>query len=187
MPNVADDVSHPPPDSFPEFYFDLLWNLAASARIMRLKLPGFITAASNPELATLLGDCLAMTSRHGDALEAIVSRLDRPARLHAAELESLLGTAAREFGDWPPGQLRDLALTAVLRGAVYMVIPACELAISLAARLGYDHHVATLTRLREDTAATDSRLQLAIQTQVAAARVAPATSTATKSDLLSAP
>ncbi len=171
MSPLADDLHHSPPDSFPELYYDLLWNLAASTRIMRLKLPGFITGASSPDLVTLFGDCLALTSHHEAALDAIVSRLDRPAHLHAAELESLLGTGAREFGAWPLGDVRDLALTSTMRAAVYMATPACELAISLAARLGYDHHLPTLTRLREDIAATDSRLQLAIQTQVAAPRV----------------
>jgi hypothetical protein len=187
MSSTADGLRQPPPDSFPEFYFDLVWNLAASARIMRLKLPAFIAAASSPGLVTLLGDCLALTGHDNAALEAIVSRLDRPARLHAAELESLLGTAGREFGDWPPGQVRDLGLTGVLRAAVYMVIPTCDLAISLAARLGYDHHVATLTRLREHIAATDSRLQLAIQTQIAAPEVARPRSETAESDLASSP
>ena len=183
MSAAADDLRDPPPDAFPEFYFDLVWSLAASARIMSVKLPSFVSAASSPELVTLLDDCLALTNHHNDALEGIVARLDRPARVHAAELESLLGTAAREFGGWPRGEVRDLALTGVLRSAVYMVIPTCELAISLATRLGYDHHVAALTRLREDIAATDSRLQLSIQTQIAAPEVAPATSVTPESDL----
>ena len=117
MSPVADPL-HPPPDSFPELYFDLAWNLAASTRIMLLKLPSFVAAVSNPELVALLGDSLALTNLHNAALEAIVASLDRPARLHAAELESLLGTAGREFGAWPRGEVRDLALTSVIRAAI---------------------------------------------------------------------
>ena len=186
MSTVADDLHHPPPDSFPEFYFGLVSNLAGSCSIMTLKLPDFIKAATNPEIVALFGDCLALTSQHHAALEAIVSRLDRPAPFHAAELESLLGTAGRELGDWPPGPVRDLALTAVVRAALYIAIPACELAKSLAALLGYDRDVPTLTRLREDIAATDARLQLAIRTQLAAPQVARARSTTATSDLNSA-
>jgi ferritin-like metal-binding protein YciE len=179
---MADDVSRPP-DSFPEIYLDLLWNLAASTRIMRLKLPALIAEASNPELVAILGDCMALTGHHDAAINAIVSRIDRPARFHAAELETLLGTADRELSGWSRGEARDLAITSVVRTSVHMAIPTCELAASLAAVLGHQHHVAALTRLREDIAVTDSRLQAVIRTQVTAHRLARATSRAAESDL----
>jgi len=179
---MADDTSRPA-DSFPEIYHDLLWNLAASTRIMRLKFPALIVGASNPELVAILGDCMALTGQHDAALNAIVSHIDRPARSHAAELETLVGTADRELSGWSRGEARDLAITIVVRTAVYMAIPPCELATSLAAALGYPHHVAVLRRLREDIAATDSRLQLLIRTQVTAHRVARPASGAAESDL----
>jgi hypothetical protein len=180
---MADDVSRPPESSFAEIYLDLLWNLAASTRIMRLKLPTLIAGASNPELVTILGDCLALAGHHDAALNGIVSRIDRPARLHAAELETLLGTADRELSGWSRGEARDLAVTNVVRTAVYMAIPTCELATSLAAALGYRHHVTALSGLRQDIAMTDSRLQAVIRTQVTAHRLAPVTSRVAESDL----
>jgi hypothetical protein len=179
---MADDVSRPP-DSFPEIYLDLLWNLAASTRIMRLKLPSLIAAASNPELVAILGDCLALTGHHEAALNAIVSHIDRPARLHAAELETLLGTADRELNGWSRGEARDLATTNVVRTAVYMATPTCELAMSLAKLFGNRHQVAALTRLREDITLTDSRLHAALRTQVTAHPAAGAASGTAESDL----
>jgi hypothetical protein len=179
---MADDVSRPP-GSFPEIYLDLAWNLAASTRIMHLKLPALIAAASDPELVAILGDCMALTGHHDGALNSIVSRIDRPARFHAAELETLLGTSERELSGWPRGDARDLAITNVVRSAVYMAIPTCELAANLATLLEYRHDVAALSRLREDIAVTDSRLQAVIRTQLAAHRLARATSGAVKSDL----
>jgi len=180
---MADDVSRPP-DSFPEIYLDLLWNLAASTRIMRLKFPKLIAGASNPELVAILGDCLALTGHHDGALNAIVSSIDRPARLHAAELETLLGTAEGELGGWSRGEARDLAITNLVRTAVYMAIPTCDLAMSLGAVLGYRHHVAALSRLREDITVTDSRLQLVIRTQVTAHRLTRATAGAAEQDFI---
>lgn len=174
---MADDVSRPS-DSFPEIYLGLLWNLAASSRIMRLKLPALITEASHPELITVLGDCLASAGHHAAALDAIVSRIDRPARFHAAELETLLGTADRELSGWSRGEARDLALANLVRTAVSMAIPACELATSLAPVLGYQHDVPALSRLREDIASIDSGLQAVIRTQVSAHRPARAISSA---------
>ncbi len=179
---MADDVSHPP-DTFPEIYLALLGHLAASTRIMRLKLPALIAAASNPELVAILGDCMALTTYNDAALNAIVSRIDRPARSQAAELETLLGTADRELNGWSRGEARDLAITLVVRTAVHTAIPTCELATSLAGVLGYRNHVAVLSRLREDVAATDSRLQLVIRTQVTAHRLARSASGAAESDL----
>ena len=179
---MADDVSRPP-DSFPEIYFDLLWNLAASTRIMRLKLPALIAEASNPELVTILGDCMALAGHHDAAINAIVSRIDRPARFHAAELETLLGTADRELSGWSRGEARDLAITNVVRTAVHMAIPTSDLAASLAPVLDYRQHVAALSRLREDIAVTDSRLQAVIRTQVTAHHLERATLRAAESDL----
>jgi Domain of unknown function (DUF892) len=179
---MADDTSRPL-DSFPEIYLDLLWNLAASTRIMRLKLPALIAEASNPELIAILGDCLALTGHHDPALNGIVSHIDRPARFHAAELETLLGTSDRELSGWSRGEARDLAITHVVRTAVYMAIPTCDLATSLASMLGYRHHVAVLSRLREDIAVTDSRLQAVTRTQITAHRPARATSGIKESDL----
>ena len=179
---MADDVSRLPV-SFPEIYLDLVWNLAASTRIMRLKLPALMTGASNPELVAILGDCLALAGHHDAGLNGIVSRIDRPARVHAAELETLLGTADRELSGGSRGEARDLAISTVVRTAVYMAIPTCELATSLAVVLGYRHHVAALSRLREDIAVTDSRLQLVIRTQVTAYRHTRATAGAAESDL----
>jgi hypothetical protein len=114
---------------------------------------------------------LALTGHHHDALEAIVLRFDRPARLHAAELETLLGTGAREISYWPAGETRDLALASILRSALYQAIPTCELAASLAGAFGQSGHVAELNRLREDIAATDAQLERMISARIAAHRL----------------
>jgi len=184
---MADDMLHLSPDSFPEVFHDLVWHLLASTRIMLLKLPAFIEAASNPELVAILGDCVAPATRHAAALETILSGLDRPALLHTAELETLLGNAARELSGMSSGKTRDLGVTNVVQTAMHMAIPSCELALSLAAVLGYPQHATALTRLREDIAATDARMQVVMRTQVAAHRVAKGTSSAATSDLNAVP
>jgi hypothetical protein len=179
---MADDLSRPP-GAFPEIYLDLLWNLAASTRIMRLKLPALIAGSSDPELIVILGDCLALAGHHDAALNGIVSRIDQPARFHAAELETLLGTAERELSGWSRGEARDLAITNVVRTAVYMAIPTCELATSIAEAVGYRHHVTALSRLHADIALTDSRLQQVIRAQLTAHPLARAESMGPESDL----
>jgi ferritin-like metal-binding protein YciE len=161
------DDTRPRPLDLPELYVSLLWNLKASAAIMLIKLPALAAAASAPQLATLLRDCIGMTSHHHDALERILARFDRAAPGHAAELETLLGSAARQIADWSPGDVRDVALSSIVRCAIYMAIPACELAIDLARVLGYTAHINELTQMRSDMAAVDSRLQLMIRARLA--------------------
>jgi hypothetical protein len=151
------------PESLPEFYLDLVGNLAASSRIMVLKLPAFATAATDGELVGIVGQCLTLSIGHRDALEAIVSHLDRPPRLHAAELEDLLGTGAREMSGWRPGTIRDLGLAGLLRTALHLAFPSYELARSLAAELGYESQDHTLSRLRHEVGSIDSHLQRVTQ------------------------
>jgi ferritin-like metal-binding protein YciE len=146
-------------ESFPELYLDLVWNLAASSGIMRLKLPVFATAASDSELVAVIGACLTITIEHHDALEAIVSREDRPARVHAAELEDLLGTAARQFAGQSSGPVRDVAFASLLRTVLHLAIPSYELAATLAGELGYDSQDRTLGRFRDEIATVDSHLE----------------------------
>ena len=47
----------------------------------------------------------------------------------------------------------------VVRTAIHMAIPACEVAMHLAATLGYDAHVRTLEDLRAELSETDAQLQ----------------------------
>ncbi len=136
--------------SVPELYLDLLWNIDASTRIMLAKLPTMASIASDPELATLLRDCFGLAShRHGE-LETILARFNQPARVHAAELETLIGNATRRLSGWAPGEAKDIALTVVVRTAIHMAIPACEIAMNLAAAVGYETQIETLAGLRQD-------------------------------------
>jgi ferritin-like metal-binding protein YciE len=163
---MADVGLDPTVDSLSELYQDLLWNLAASARVMRLKLPDFASAASDPELLALIGDALRRSAEVTGALEAIASRADRPARVHAAELETALSTAARETAGWQAGKARDIALTSVMQTALHLEIPSCDLAMSLAPVVGHATHGHTLNQMWDNICTLDSRLRGIMQSLV---------------------
>ena len=163
---MADVGLDPTVDSLSELYQDVLWNLAASARVMRLKLPDFASAASDPEVLALIGDALRRSAEVAGALEAIAARADRPARVHAAELETALSTAARETAGWQPGKARDIALTSVMRTALHLEIPSCDLAMSLAPAVGHATHRHTLTQMWDNICTLDSRLRGIMQSLV---------------------
>src|SRR6185312_4015271 len=165
---MADDAVSSTLNSLPDLYVDLLWNLETSGRIMLIEFPRLASAAADPELATALRDCLGMASHHTDALATLLSHFSQPARAHPADLEALLGSAARRFEDLPAGNVRDLALCVVARTAVHLAIPASDLAMSLAVTVGYEEHIDRLRRLRHDIAASDARLELIARTRVAA-------------------
>lgn len=169
-------------DALRELYQDLVWNLAASSRTMRLKLSAFTSLASDLDLVATFAEALRLSAEHADALQALASRTDRPARVHAAELESLLGTAARLTGDWQSGRARDVALALVLRTATHLAIPSCELAMSLAAVVGYPAHRDTLSMLRSDLTALDARLRIVLHSLVLGGTVSPSTIVAEAED-----
>src|SRR5579862_1741013 len=96
--------------SLAELYLDTLWNLHASCGIMVAKLPTMAAIVSYPPLATALLGGWRVAGEHRDVLEGMVSRSGEPARVHAAEMEALLGEAARQFGGWSTGDARNLAV-----------------------------------------------------------------------------
>lgn len=169
-------------DSLRELYQDVVWNLAASSRTMRLKLSAFTSLASDLELVAIFAEALRLSAQHADAVQALAARTDRPAPVHAAELESLLGTAARLTADWQSGRARDIALALVLRTAIHLAIPSCELAMSLAAVVGYPAHHDTLTMLRSDLTRLDPRLRVIIHSLVLGGTVSPSTIVAEAED-----
>jgi ferritin-like metal-binding protein YciE len=155
---MSDDTRDTSLDSLPELYHDMLWNIDASARIMLAKLPGMASIASDADLATLLRDYFGLVSHHHAALESILARFGQPARVHAAELEALVGNATRWLAERPSGEAKDVGLCAVVRTAINMVIPACEIAMNLAATVGYETQIETLASLRQDLLSSDARL-----------------------------
>jgi hypothetical protein len=94
----------------------------------------------------------------------------------------LLGTAARLTGGWQSGRARDIALALVLRTAIHLGIPSCELAMSLAAVVGYPAHHDTLSMLRSDFTALDARLRVVIHSLVLDGTVSPSTIVAEAED-----
>jgi Domain of unknown function (DUF892) len=159
---MADMALYPPVESLSQLYLDVLWNLASKATMLRVKLPAFASAASDPELVALLGDALGRSTEAANTLEATASRFERPGRMHAAELETLLGTVATEIAGWHAGKPRDVALTSVLRSAIHLSIPACELCISLAPVVGYPAHERVFARILNDVTTLDGRLRAII-------------------------
>ena len=185
---MTDATGRQSPDSFSALYVDVVWNLAVSNRIMRLKLPNFATAASDPGLVGLVGEVLALATRHREALEAIVTHVDRPAPTHAVELETLLGTAAQQTAGWPPGRARDLAYAVVIRRALHLGIPSYELARNLAVEVGYTMQEQALRRFRDDVLDVDDQLQRLMQGLVTGHRDARTDATpAITSDVRDAP
>ena len=92
----------------------------------------------------------------------IVSQLDRPALVHAAELEDLLGTRARQLAG-SSGSVLDIALANELRTALHLTIPSYELAKRLAAQLGYESQARALDRFHDDLFAVDTHLRDLLQ------------------------
>jgi ferritin-like metal-binding protein YciE len=156
---MPDEIREQSLDSVPELYVDLLWNIDASTRIMLAKLPTMASIASDADLATLLRDCFGLASHRHAELEAILSRFDQPARVHAAELETLIGNATRRISGWAPGEAKDIALMSVVRTAIHMAIPSCEIAMNLAAALGYETQVEPLASLRQDLLTRDAQFE----------------------------
>ena len=64
---MPDDASETGRYSLSDLYVDVLWNADVSARIMLVKLPALADVASDPELVTLLHDCLGIASHHHTA------------------------------------------------------------------------------------------------------------------------
>jgi len=155
---MSDETRETPLGSLPELYFDMLWNIDASTRIMIARLPTMASDASDGDLATLLRDCLGSSSHHHAELETILARFDKPARVHAAELETLVGTATQQLSEWEPGEPKDVALCAVVRTAIHTTLPVCEIAMNLAAVLGYDTQIEALASLRQDLLSKDATL-----------------------------
>jgi ferritin-like metal-binding protein YciE len=142
----------------PELYLDMLWNIDASTRIMIARLPMMASAASDSDLATLLRDSLGAASHHHAELETVLARLNRPARVHAEEIETLVGNATRQLSEWESGEPKDIALCAVMRAAIHTTLPVCEIAMNLAAVLGYETQIEALASLRQDLLSKDEDL-----------------------------
>ena len=154
MPN---DTTEKMLESLPQLYLDLLWNIDASARIMLTKLPVMADHATDVDLTTLLRDSIGVVSHHQFTLQNILKRFDQPARVHAAELETLVGHAAG-LADWPAGEVRDVALSDVVRTVIHMAIPPCEIAMNIAGALGYETQIEALASFHHDLLNTDGRL-----------------------------
>jgi len=155
---MPDDASETGRYSLSDLYVDVLWNADVSARIMLVKLPALADVASDPELVTLLHDCLGIASHHHTALENVLAHFGEPARVHNPEMETLIGHASQRLSEWVPGDTKDLALCAVVRTALHMAIPQIELAMNLAGALGYDAHIEPLASLLHDILLTDAKL-----------------------------
>jgi ferritin-like metal-binding protein YciE len=158
--------------SFPDLYVDLLWNLFGGAQLMKAKLPAMADTVSDQHLATLLRDTLGQASHAADQLTAMLAQFEGPARVHAAELETLLGDAARRLPDWPPGDTRDAVVTTVVRCVMHSAMPGCELAIVLAEVIGLTQHIDALQALHGQMRATDDSLRRLIDRRIRASHAA---------------
>jgi hypothetical protein len=151
-----------------DLYVDALWNLDAGTRMMMVKLPRMADEISNQELATVLRDTLGQASHAEAQLTVMVSHFAGPARVHAVEMESLLGDTARRLADWAPGDPRDLYLNTVVRSVIHTAIPECELAIALAEVVGFPQHLGELKVFRSQMQASDESLRRMSDQQIRA-------------------
>ena len=157
--------------SFPDLYVDVLWNLHAGARVLLATLPVMVERIADRELATVLRDLWGQASHAEEHLMTVLSHFDGPARMHAAEMETLIGVAMRRFGGWPRGDVHDVAASTVVRSAIHMAIPGCEMAIVLAKTIGSPEHVGGLEALRSQMQATDDNLRRLSEQRVTKPRV----------------
>ena len=163
---MADDSRETGSYSLADLYVDVLWNVDASARIMLVKLPGLASAASDQEVATVLRDCLGVTSHHHAALERILAHFGKPSRAHDVELEALLGRAAQRLSELASSDTKDLAVCAVVRTALHMAIPQIEMAMNLAGALGYEAHIEPLASMLHDVLTTDGTLATIVRSRL---------------------
>lgn len=156
MTHVALD---PAGDSLLQLYVDVLWNLTASAQMVRVRLPAFAGKSSDPELLASIAEALRVCAEAGNALEEIASRFQQPARRHAAELEELLVSVATATSGWHAGSAEDLALTGLLRKAIHLGMPSCDLVMNLAPVVGYPAHAKVLAKVYDEITALDEQLR----------------------------
>jgi ferritin-like metal-binding protein YciE len=159
--------------SFPDLYVDVLWNLRAGARVLMATLPVMVERTTDREIATVLRDLWGQASHTDEQLNTVLSRFDGPARMHAAEMETLIGVAMRRFGSWPRGDPHDVAACAIVRAAIHTAIPGCELAIVLAKAIGFAQHVGGLEALRGQMQVTDDNLRRLSEQRITEAYAAP--------------
>jgi ferritin-like metal-binding protein YciE len=156
---MSDDTLSVERGSMRELYVDALWNLHIGAHLMMAKVPAMADAVSDEELSTALRDIVGEASHAAKELLAMLSHFAGPARVHAAELEALVGDAARTLAAWPSGDPRDVAVSGVVRTALHSIMPGCELAIVLADVVGFPQYVGTLEALLHQTQTTDENLR----------------------------
>ena len=153
---------------FEDLYIDGLWNLQAGARVMLVTLPRMADLISQQDLAAVLHDGLGQTSHRVERLEAMLVHFEGPARVHAAEVEALIGHGARYVAGWPSGSVRDIALGAVARIAWHYAIPEYELAAALAESIGYHQHAIDLRTMLANVCQIDETLHRIIEAHIAA-------------------
>ena len=163
---IVDETLAAPPSSLLDLYVDTLWNLYATTNVMIVVLPRMADAVSHPELATVLRDALGQASHAAERLKAMLSHFPGPARVHATEIDTLIGVAARQLVSWPRGDPRDVALSTVVRCAIHTAIPGCELAVVLAETNDLPEHAGELKALRDQMQATDERLRRAAEQRI---------------------
>jgi ferritin-like metal-binding protein YciE len=142
-----------------DLYLDALWDLHAGFSLVLRLLPRMAEAVSSPRLATAMRDALGPTSHAVERLSGILSDASRPGRGHAPELETLTGEAARRLSDWPHGVARDAGVGTVLRTALHLMIPYCELTSALADAVGAHLDAVTIRALDDLLRTTDATLR----------------------------
>lgn len=153
---------------FQDLYIDGLWNLHAGACVMLITLPRMANLVSQQDLAGVLRDGLGQTSHRVDRLETMLAHFDGPARVHAAEVEALIGHGARYVAGWPSGDVRDIAVATVARIAWHYAIPEYQLAAALAESIGYSQHATDLRAMLANVRLIDEALHRVIETHIPA-------------------
>jgi ferritin-like metal-binding protein YciE len=151
-----------------DLYVDGLWNLHAGASVMLVELPRMAELVSHRDLATVLRDGLAQTSHRVERLEAMLIHFEGPARVHAEEVEALIGHGARYVAGWPSGDVRDIAVGTVARVAWHYAMPEYQVTAALAESIGYKQDAIDLRTMLANVRLMDETLHRIIEGRIAA-------------------
>ena len=130
-------------------------DLRAGKRLLAERLPALADAATDADLARLIGDGATLAERQRDRIDAAGDLADGPDNLWMA---GILDDADRDARSHQPGVLLDVALIGAVRKAKAAEIVSHETAVALAR--GEDAALGTLfVALREEDSAADRALR----------------------------
>ena len=125
-------------------------------------------AVRAPSLKQAFAERLTGARERAAVLEGIATALETSSRgPDNIWMSGMLEDAERDTKTVEPGPLLDAALVGAVRKMIAASVVSYETAIAVAARLGFTHHAAALTRCRDREARTDDDWRSVLGTVVA--------------------